>query len=345
MSLELYPFTLRQLQYAAAVAELLSFRQAAERCHVSQPALSSQLAQMEEALGVTLFERDRRRVLVTAAGREILGRTQLVLREADDLVQVARWNADPLSGVLRIGVIPTISPYLVPWITTALRKAYPRLTTLWVEDKSANLASSLDSGRIDAALLALEADIGDVEYEIIGSDSFVLATPKGHPLGSRHSPVEPAELTNACVLLLDEGHCFREQALAYCSHTKAQELEFRATSLSTLAQMVAGGAGVTLLPELAVPTEAKRASLSIRRFKQPAPRRTIALVWRHRSPLGSAIRQLASTARAAYARASAMQKPRAGPRKMTTERPFLEMRAKRRGGRPEAQAARGRARS
>ncbi len=344
MKLEPYPFTLRQLQYAAAVAESLSFRRAAERCHVSQPALSAQLAQMEEALGVTLFERDRRRVLVTAAGREILERVQLLLHEADDLLQVARWNADPLSGALRIGVIPTISPYLVPWITAALHKGYPRLTTLWVEDKSDNLMSSLDSGRIDAALMALEADIGEVEYEIIGSDSFVLATPKGHPLGSRHCSVEPAELTNACVLLLDEGHCFREQALAYCSHTKAHELEFRATSLSTLAQMVAGGAGVTLLPELAVATEVKRASLSIRRFKQPAPRRTIALVWRHRSPLGSALRQLASTARAAYARALAMQRPRSGSGRLKMERLFREMRTKPRAGRPPTPAARGRAR-
>lgn len=310
MKLAPYPLTLRQLQYAAAVAESLSFRRAAERCHVSQPALSAQLAQMEEALGVRLFERDRRRVLVTAAGRDVIERGQLILRETDDLVQVARRDADPLSGTLRIGVIPTISPYLLPKLTAALRAAYPRLVTLWVEDKSALLARGLERGALDAALLALEAPIGDVEHEIIARDPFVLATPEGHPLGAKTSPVTPTELTEESVLLLDEGHCFREQALAFCSHVKAHELEFRATSLSTLAQMVAGGAGVTLLPELAVATEAQRARLSIRHFARPAPRRTIALVWRRRSPLGPTLRQIATTARSAYGHTSESGAPR-----------------------------------
>ena len=305
MQLGPYPLTLRQLQYAVAVAELLSFRNAAERCHVSQPALSAQLAQMEEALGVPLFERDRRRVLVTAAGREVIERARLILRETDDLVGLARCRADPLSGTLRIGVIPTISPYLLPGLAAALRAAYPQLITLWIEDKTEVLLKGLDSSTLDAALLALEADIGDVEREIIGSDVFVLATPEGHPLGTKSARVKPSELEDACVLLLNEGHCFREQALIFCSHAKAHEIEFRATSLSTLAQMVAGGAGVTLLPELAVATEAKRAKLSIRHFARPAPKRTIALVWRKRSPLGSAFRQLAMTARTAYGRASA----------------------------------------
>ncbi|WHZ13093.1 MAG: hydrogen peroxide-inducible genes activator [Burkholderiaceae bacterium] len=305
MKFEPHSFTLRQLQYAVAVADALSFRKAAECCRVSQPALSAQLAQMEEELGVALFERDRRRVLVTAAGRDVIERARLILREVGDLIEVARRSADPLSGTLRIGVIPTISPYLLPRLTAALREAYPRLTTLWVEDKSGMLVQRLESGAIDAALLALEADLGDVESEIIGSDAFVLATPQGHPLGAKTSSVAPAELENECVLLLDEGHCLREQALVFCSHAKAHELEFRATSLSTLAQMVAGGAGVTLLPELAVATEAKRARLSIRCFTRPAPKRTIALVWRRRSPLGPTLRQIGTTARAAYGSASA----------------------------------------
>ena len=301
MNLGPHPLSLRQLQYAVAVAESLSFRKAAERCHVSQPSLSAQLAQMEEALGVRLFERDRRRVLVTAAGCELIERARLILRETDDLVELARRSGDPLSGTLRIGIIPTISPYLLPRLTSALRTAYPRLTALWVEDKTEVLVRSLEAGTLDAALLALEANIGEVEREIIGLDPFVLATPVGHPLGAKASPARASELCDASVLLLDDGHCFREQALAFCSSAKAHELEFRATSLSTLAQMVAGGAGVTLLPEIAVPTEAKRAELSIRPFAQPAPSRTIALVWRRRAPLGSALRQLAGIARAAYA--------------------------------------------
>lgn len=294
------PFTLRQLQYAVAVAESLSFRRAAESCHVSQPSLSAQLAQMEDALGVRLFERDRRRVILTGAGRELIERARIILRETDDLVELARRSSDPHSGTLRIGVIPTISPYLLPRLTAVLRTAYPRLTILWIEDKTAVLVRSLDGGTLDAALLALEADIGDVEREVIGSDPFVLATPAGHPLGAKASSAKPSELKDQPVLLLDDGHCFREQALAFCSDAKAHELEFRATSLSTLAQMVAGGAGVTLLPELAVATETKRAELAIRPFARPAPKRTIALVWRRRSPVGPALRELAATARAAY---------------------------------------------
>ncbi len=301
MNLAPHPFTLRQLQYAVAVAESLSFRKAAERCHVSQPSLSAQIAQMEEALGLRLFERNRRRVLVSTAGREIIERARLILRETDDLVELARLAGDPLSGTLRIGVIPTVSPYLLPRVTSALRAAHPRLAILWVEDKTEALVQSLEAGSLDAALLALEADIGDVEREVIGADPFVLATPAGHPLGKRKSLATPGELRGASVLLLDDGHCFREQALGFCAHAKARELEFRATSLSTLAQMVAQGAGVTLLPELAVSTEAKRAELSIRSFSQPAPKRTIALVWRKRSPLGPALHELAGTARVAYA--------------------------------------------
>lgn len=293
--------TLRQLQYAVAVAESLNFRRAAELCHVAQPSLSAQLAQMEEALGVRLFERDRRRVLVTTAGRELIERARLILRETGDFVELARRSHDPLSGTLRIGVIPTISSYLLPRLTAALREAYPRLSALWVEDKTEVLLRSLDGGSLDAVLLAMEAHVGDVEREIIGLDPFILATPLGHPLGAKTTRAKPSELKGASVLLLDEGHCFREQALSFCASAKAHELEFRATSLSTLAQMVAGGTGVTLLPELAVATETKRAELSIRRFAPPGPKRTLALVWRRRSALGPALRRLAGTVRAAYA--------------------------------------------
>jgi LysR family hydrogen peroxide-inducible transcriptional activator len=330
MSLTPHGFTLRQFQYAVAVAEALSFRKAAERCQVSQPSLSAQVAQMEEALGVRLFERDRRRVLVTAAGRELIERARLVLRETDDLVDLARRVGDPLSGTMRIGVIPTISPYLLPHLAPALHVAYPRLTALWAEDKTEVLVRDLEAGSLDAALLALEADIGDVEREVIGSDSFVLATPVGHPLGAKASPAKVSELRDASVLLLDDGHCLRAQALAFCSGAKAQELEFRATSLMTLAQMVARGAGVTLLPEIAVPTEARRAGLSIRPFTPPAPKRTIALVWRKRSPLGPVLRQLASTARAAY-RHAWHRRARASARMPKTVQPRAREGGQRRG--------------
>ncbi|MFZ5864092.1 MAG: LysR substrate-binding domain-containing protein [Nitrospirota bacterium] len=300
MKLGSHPYTLRQLQYAVAVAETLSFRQAAEQCHVSQPSLSAQLAQLESALGVRLFERNCKRVFPTEAGNELVRRARQILIEADDLMAAAKQLGDPLTGTLRMGVIPTISPYLLPRITPALRSRYPKLTVHWVEDKTETLLRQLDAGKVDAALLALEADIGDMEREVVARDPFVLATPPGHPLGAKRSPAAPSELRGASVLLLDDGHCFRDQALAVCSSAKARELEFRATSLSTLAQMVAGGGGVTLLPELAVPTEAGRAGLAVRPFAQPAPCRTIALAWRKTSPLGRALKEIAGTIREAY---------------------------------------------
>jgi LysR family hydrogen peroxide-inducible transcriptional activator len=300
MTLEPLPFSLRMLQYVVAVAECLSFREAALRCQVSQPSLSIQLAQLERTLSVKLFERDRRRVLVTPSGREFIERARAILRDTEDLITLARLSGDSLTGALRFGVIPTISPYLLPGLTCALRAAYPDLTAMWTEDKTEALVHSLDAGRIDAAFVALEAELGDVEREVIGHDPFVLATPPGHPLGVKSSPATPAELRHASVLLLDEGHCLREQALAFCAGAKVHELAFRATSLSTLAQMVAGGNGVTLLPLLSIPTEARRAKLRLRRFAEPAPKRTIALVWRPRSPLGPALRRLAATARGAF---------------------------------------------
>lgn len=294
------PFTLRQLQYAVAVSETLSFRKAALRCHVSQPSLSAQLAQLEDALGVRLFERDRRRVLATIAGQQLVERARKILLEAADLREAARLFGDPLTGTLRIGVIPTISPYLLPTATPLLRRKFPRLTLAWVEDKTDALVHALETGAIDAALVALEAHLGEVETEVIARDVFVLAAPASHPLMRSAAPATAKELREADVLLLDEGHCFREQALEFCSRARAHELGFRATSLSTLAQMVAGGAGVTLLPELAVATEAKRADLRTRAIADPPPSRTLALIWRVRSPLGASLRALAEEIRHAY---------------------------------------------
>ena len=289
------PLSLRQLQYALAVAEELSFRRAAERCHVSQPALSAQLAELEVALGVRLFERDRRRVLVTAAGHELVGRARRVLLETDDLVESAKRWVDPLSGSLRLGVIPTVSPYLLPSAARALKRELPKLGLHWVEDRTETLLRALD-----AALLALEAELGDVEVAVIGKDPFVLAAPHGHPLASKTTPVAAGELAGHAVLLLTDGHCLRQQASSFCERARAEELEFRATSLSTLVQMVAAGAGVTLLPELSLATEASRARLVIRRFKSPAPHRTLALVWRRRSPLGTALARVAGIVQSAF---------------------------------------------
>jgi LysR family hydrogen peroxide-inducible transcriptional activator len=301
MSAGPHPFTLRQLQYVVAIADELSFRKAAERCHVSQPTLSAQVAEMESALGATLFERDRRGVLLTGPAAELVSRARTILREADDLVELARRTADPFSGSLRIGVIPTVSAYLLPCISPALRHAYPGLSVSWLEDKTDALVRLLASGTLDAAVLAMEADVGDLEHEVLAFDPFLLATPRDHPLGVGAGPLTLADLRGANVLLLDDGHCLRDQALALCSRARVRELEFRATSLSTLVQMVASGAGVTLLPRLAADTERRRSEIRLRPFAEPCPGRTIALVWRRRSPLNSALRQLAMTARASCA--------------------------------------------
>lgn len=267
---------------------------------MSQPSLSAQLAELESALGVRMFERDRRRVLLTSAGHDLLERARRILREADSLRDAAKRVGDPLSASMRIGVIPTISPYLLPQVSPVLRKEFPRMRIHWVEEKTAALMAALNQGTLDAVLLALEAEIGKVEQAVIATDPFVLATPRNHSLGLKKSEASAEELHDVGVLLLDDGHCFRDQALAFCSKAKAQEFEFRATSLSTLAQMVANGAGVTLLPELSVATEGKRADLKIRKFLKPPPYRTIGLVWRKGSALTGALQKVADAIRRAY---------------------------------------------
>jgi LysR family hydrogen peroxide-inducible transcriptional activator len=292
-----HPFSLRQLQYAVAVAEARGFRSAAERCHVSQPSLSAQIAQLEGVLGVRLFERDRRRVLVTPAGEALLVHARRVLAEADDLAAAAARAGDPLSGTLRVGVIPTISPYLLPEAVPALRRRFPRLAVLWTEDKTSVLLQAVRDGRLEAALLALVPGMEDLEHADVAEDPFVLAGPPGHPLLRARRPARIAELDGERVLLLEDGHCFREQALAICAAGGAQEVGFRATSLPTLTQMVAGGAGLTLLPSLAVAVENRRGELALRPFAAPRPSRTLALAWRRRCPRAEALRSVAAAMR------------------------------------------------
>jgi len=293
-------FTLRQLQYAVAVAQARSFRRAAERCHVSQPALSAQLAQLEQALGVRLFERDRRRVLLTPAGEDLVPRAQLLLSDADALGAAATQRGDPLQGSLRIGVVPTISPYLLPEVVGALRNQLPGLHVLWSEEKTAALLQGLTTGRLDAAVLAVVGGMDALDHEVIAEDPFVLAGPADHPLLRATRAAKPDDLAGTSVLLLEDGHCFRDQALALCNEAHARAADFRATSLSTLAQMVATGAGVTLLPLLSLAVENRHGELALRRFVAPAPSRRIALAWRKRSPLAAGLRRLAATLLDAY---------------------------------------------
>jgi LysR family hydrogen peroxide-inducible transcriptional activator len=243
---------------------------------------------------VRVFERGGRGVLTTRAGEELLGRARRVLLAADELLDAASRYADPLSGTLRIGVIPTVSPYFLPEAAPALRRALPRLAIVWSEDKTAALSLALHKGELDAALVALPAELGAVESQVIGDDRFVLAAPPGHPLAKK-SRLKPDELNGVELLVLAEGHCLRDQALAACQ--EAHHSEFGATSLQTLVQMVAGGAGVTLLPELALPSENQRGMLVVRQFVAPAPGRTLALVWRLESAAKEVLRQIAAVMR------------------------------------------------
>lgn len=298
-----HPFTLRQLQYLVAVADIRSFRAAASACAVSQPALSAQIAAMEGALGVRLFERDRRRVVPTSAAEPILKRARQLLLDADELTATARTLGDPLAGTIRLGVIPTVSPYLLPRIVPLLHQQYPRLTILWIEEKTDALIDRVQSGTLDAALLALEArlpDLDRLEQVVLGRDAFVLAAPPSHPSVRRKGPATRADLDGVDVLLLEDGHCLRDQALSFCSKAGAHELGFRATSIPTLVQMVASGAGVTLLPEMALPTETRRAGLAVREFATPVPHRTIGMVWRRGTATEIALKAVASTVRGAW---------------------------------------------
>lgn len=276
--------SVRQLECLVAAAKHSNFRAAARECHISQPALSAQIAHLEQALGALLFERSRRRVLLTAVGEVAVERAKKVLADLDDLSAVARAHAEPLGGQLRLGVIPTIAPYLMPRALPLIRESCPRLEVLLREEQTARSLELLAEGKLDAVLLALEAELGDVSTLALFRDPFVFAAAKGHPLSQRRA-VKTAELQRQRVLLLEDGHCLKDQAWAICQARGSNTLvDFRATSLGTLAQMVSSGAGITLLPRLSVPTVGKLPGIVVKPFTKPVPYRTIGLAWRPTSP-------------------------------------------------------------
>jgi len=294
-----HPLTLRQLQYALAVAKFGSFRKAAEACAIAQPSLSAQIAQLESALGVVLFERLPRGVKVTEAGRTVLERAEQTLLAADDLVASAEGRRDPEGGMLRVGVIPTVAPYLLPELMPLLRKRYPRLQFVWVEEKTAPLLARVQAGALDAGIMALDEELGDLQHAELGRDPFLLAVPTGHRLARPGTLAQLEHLDGETVLLLDDGHCFRDQVLSVCQRAGADEASVRATSLSTLAQMVAGGAGITLLPRLAIATENRARSLVTRPFGPRGPSRTLGLVWRRTFPAAPTVAAIAAVIRQA----------------------------------------------
>ena len=275
----------RQLEYFTAVAEWLSFRAAADACFVTQPGLSAQLKDLERLLGVQLFERNQRTVLLTPAGETLLPLARGILTASGEFVDLARSLTRPLSGTLRLGVIPTVAPYLLPKTLPALRRRYPQLQVRLHEDLTHRLLELLSHGRLDLLIVALEADLGNVSTLALATDPFVVAIPAQHRLAKRKRVTE-ADIAAEQVLLLDDGHCLRDQALAVCHTSGASEVgDFRASSLNTLVQMVAGGLGITLLPRLSLEVEAPQLSqIVILPFRKPEPSRTIGLVWRTTSP-------------------------------------------------------------
>ena len=293
------PMNLRDLRYLVALADHKHFGRAAEASHVSQPTLSTQVRKLEDELGVALVERSPRNVLLTEVGREISARARRILRDVDELRELARRTRDPESGSVRLGMFPTLGPYLLPHVVQRIRARFPRLELLLVEEKTPVLLQQLAEGRLDAACLALPIHDEQLHAEALFEEPFVLAVPRAHPLAKRAS-LELADLEHQSLLLLEDGHCLRDQALDVCELAGALERSgFRATSLETLRQMVAAGVGVTLLPILAVkPPVPLSEEVALVRFRDRAPSRRIALVWRKSSANAPFLRDIAALLRA-----------------------------------------------
>lgn len=272
---------LRDLRYLVALADHKHFGRAAEASFASQPTLSTQIRKLEEELDVQIFERQPRAVLLTRAGVDIVGRARLILREVDAIRDIARGARDPEAGSIRLGVFPTLGPYLLPHVVPPLHQRFPKLELLLIEEKSEELLALLDRGELDATLLALPVHDDSLAVLELFTEAFVLALPRERA-GEFVDQVRLTDLKSREVLLLAEGHCMRDQALSLCELSGAAEkMGFRATSLETLRQMVAANVGMTLLPRLAVmPPVATNEQIVLREFVDPPPQRRVGLVWR-----------------------------------------------------------------
>ena len=288
--------TLQELRYLVALADKGHFVRAADACHVGQPTLSTQLKKLEDYLGVTLFERNKHQLRPTPIGEQIIERARRALDVVEEIRDLARCDQDPMNGPLRLGVIPTLGPYLIPHLLPAIRSGLPQLHLFLREDLTHNLLERLRQGGLDALLLALPVRGDDVDELELFSEPFVVALPREHALAERHELSE-ADLRHENVLLLEEGHCMREQALSICGATSSdQREELKATSIETLRQMVAAGVGCTLLPQLAAAPGVGSISnqmVQIRPFAAPVPTRRIGLAWRHGYPREATVRGLA----------------------------------------------------
>ncbi len=281
---------LKDLRYLVAVADTRHFGHAAERCFVSQPTLSAQLKKLEQSLGVQLIERRPSNVALTEAGEQIVARSRRILEACEDLTAVARTHRDPLAGRLRVALLPTIAPYLLPLVAQPLRRALPRLELHLHEYQTGPMLAKLRGGELDLGILALPVDLDGLEARRLYGEPFTVALPAGHRLAKRER-VHVSDLEGERLLLLEEGHCLREQALAVCSRVGLGESQdFRATGLETLRQMVATGAGITLLPQLATEgAYANARGVAVLPFAKPVPTRQIGAIWRKSTALRAAI--------------------------------------------------------
>lgn len=285
---------LRDLRYLVALADHRHFGRAAAASFVSQPTLSTQLKKLEDELGMPLIERSPRNVMLTAVGEAVAARARLILREADEIKAIARRAKDPESGTVRIGIFPTLGPYLLPHVVPNIVTRFPRLELILVEEKTEVVLRKLHDGELDAGILALPVHDDSLHAEFLFEETFVLALPKAHRL-SGLKRAKLADLATESLLLLDDGHCLRDQALEVCQMAGAGERAgFRATSLETLRHMVSANVGITLMPALSVHAPSPSSpNVALVPFTEPAPHRRIAMLWRRTSALTAFLHQLA----------------------------------------------------
>lgn len=291
--------TLRQMRYFDALARHAHFGRAAQACAISQPALSMQIKEFEEALGASLIERGARQVRLTKFGEEAVDRVREILRAVDELGDLARASQDRLVGRLRLGVIPTVAPYLLPAVVRTLSAINPELGIHVRETMTQSVIAGLHEGRLDMGIVALPVSEPSLHEVELFREPFLLvraAADAGRPVPSVET------LSEMRLLLLEEGHCFRDQALAFCKMQQAPPREIlEASSLLTLVQMVGAGLGVTLVPQMAVDVETRSAEVAVAPFDEPQPERIIGMVWRKTSPLGGPFQQMADAVRSAVA--------------------------------------------
>ena len=285
---------LRDLKYLVALADHRHFGRAAEASHVSQPTLSTQIRKLEDELGVALVERAPRRVMLTPVGHEVADRARRIIADVEQMAELARRSRDPEAGSVRLGLFPTLGPYLLPHVLPGIRARFPRLELLLVEEKTDQILARLRDGRLDAGILALPVHDDSLHAEVLFDEPFVLAAPRTHPVAAR-GRLAAEDMRELELLLLEEVHCLRDQALDVCHLAGAGERDgFRATSLETLRQMVAAGVGATLLPTLAVkPPVPVSPDIALLPFAGTAPHRRIAMVWRRSAASGDFLARLA----------------------------------------------------